>query len=165
MGNRGAVDTSSSGRASTARGQFRDRLEALVLAQHTGHRALFPTTRAEVEYNGLARSQDEMALPDRLSAGDIAFVAFTLLLIVLALLLVVLALLLVVFALLLVILALLLIVLALLLMNMTVLVAIVLTFAVLIIVVRLVRRVRVGGRWLAWLGAAALGTRDSTMTK
>jgi len=85
-----------------------------------------------------------MALPDRLSAREITFVAFTLLLIVLALLL---------------------IVLALLLMNMAVLVAIVLTFAVLIIVVRLVRRVRVGGRGLAWLGAAALETRDSTMTK
>lgn len=55
MGNLGAVNTSASRGASTARVQLRERLEALVLAQHAGNGALFETSRAEVEYYGLAR--------------------------------------------------------------------------------------------------------------
>ena len=55
VGNLGAVNTSASRGASAARVQFRERLEALVLAQHAGNGALFETSRAEVEYYGLAR--------------------------------------------------------------------------------------------------------------
>jgi len=83
-GNRGAVNTSSSRRTSTARGHFRERLEALKLAHHTSNGALFVTSRAEVEYNGLARPQSEMALGGLPSAGYVTFVALSVLVIIVA---------------------------------------------------------------------------------
>jgi hypothetical protein len=73
----GAVDTSTNRSASTARGQFRERIEALGLAQHTSHRALLVTVRAEVEYNRLVRSRGEdlVALSGLLSVGETTLVA------------------------------------------------------------------------------------------
>lgn len=77
MGNLSAVNTSSSRGASTARGHFRERLDALVLAQHTRNGALFVISRAEVEYNGLARPYSGIAFSVLPSAGEITLgVAF-----------------------------------------------------------------------------------------
>jgi hypothetical protein len=79
VGNCGAVNTSSGRGASTTRGQLRARLNTLELAQHTGNRALFGTSRAEVEYNRLARPQSEMALGVVLfSAGEVTMVVLVL---------------------------------------------------------------------------------------
>lgn len=87
VGNRSAVDTSSGRRASTARGQFRERVDALGLTLPTRNGALFGTGRAEVEHNGLARPYGEMALSGLLRTGEVTFgVAFAVLVIILVVL-------------------------------------------------------------------------------
>ena len=97
MGNRGAVNTGSGRGASTTRGQFRERLDALELARHTRKGALFVTSRAEVENNRLARPQSEMAFSGVPSAGEVTFVAFAVFVLVLVIIVRALAFLVVIF--------------------------------------------------------------------
>jgi hypothetical protein len=96
VGNRGAVNASSGRRASTARGHFCARFEALEFAPHTGNGALFVTRRAEIEHNRLARPQSEVALSGLPSAGEVTLMAFAVLVIVVALLVIIIVLIIVV---------------------------------------------------------------------
>jgi hypothetical protein len=83
MRNRGAVNTSSSGRASTARGHLRERIEALELARHTTHRTLFVTIRAKVKDNRLVRSQGaNLVTLGALSTGEITLVTMAVVILV-----------------------------------------------------------------------------------